>query len=113
MSETAVARREPTAGRSTLDWLDRAECAGHDPRMWDVDPDHPGALLEAELVAAWHGRAVTICRSACPVYDACLARALELGEGATGTWAATTPAERREIRLRSKFGIHVLSGPRT
>lgn len=80
----ALVAELPEPGRHQgASWVTRAACRVHPALPWD-------GVAVTEAIRA-------VC-CACPVRDACLAEALA-DPGVAGVWAATTPADRRGLRL--------------
>jgi WhiB family redox-sensing transcriptional regulator len=78
-------------GAASLDWQDRAACAGN-----DTDVFFPwGGNTPAALVS--------LCES-CPVTETCREYAIDR-DWITGVWGGTTRAQRDEIRRRRAAGL--------
>jgi len=78
-------------GAASLDWQDRAACAGADTdRFFPWGGNTPAAL-------------VSLCES-CPVAEACREYALDR-DWITGVWGGTTATQRHQIRRRRAAGL--------
>ena len=80
--------REPDRVEEDLSWMDRGACLRHDPNWWSQDL----ALTQAGQ------RAKRICRSECPVREACLDYALRHNEPKGTIWGGLSKPERDKIR---------------
>ncbi|MCW2529240.1 MAG: transcription factor WhiB [Pseudonocardiales bacterium] len=84
----------PTPTTSNWDWQGKAVCRGTDPEVFFMGENERGSRKRLH-----EERAKAMCAQ-CPVRQACLDWAVEVGE-AFGVWGGTTPGERQRLDLRS------------
>lgn len=90
-------RQSPPTLAAGGDWRDRAACRNHidhDPELWFPVGDGDAARAQAEIAKA-------ICRTACPVVEACLAYALaQPPRSVHGVWGGMSEQDRAAYRRR-------------
>lgn len=90
--ERAVISPHPTKGGGSVSWQHQAACHTEDPELFFPVGNAGPARIQAQ-------QAKRICET-CPVRDACLAYALDIGES-VGVWGGTTEDERRTMKRRT------------
>lgn len=90
-------RQSPPTITADGDWRDRAACRNHidhDPELWFPVGDGDAARAQAEIAKA-------ICRTQCPVVEACLAYALaQPPRSVHGVWGGLSEHDRTALRRR-------------
>jgi WhiB family redox-sensing transcriptional regulator len=84
----------PTPTTSNWGWQGQAACRGADPEVFFMGENERGTRKRLH-----EEQAKSVC-ALCPVKQACLDWAVDVGE-MFGVWGGTTPGERQRLALRS------------